>query len=216
MCVSCVFVRARVRVCTSAPLQLFASSDPTDQQLWSDWYAWTRAIAVQSCFSDNAEQKTMARDFVVETLKHEGHAAGEEEVFSSAAACTAALEALTPSPDHMLWFEYNFLFVLCADGEADPAKMGSHTAKVRACGQSLSGSWREFSGDSDRVRARGGFCAGCVAVRLCVRACVRRRATRNALVFMPSQTRGACSTPSGSRSTSASLHARADLARLRR
>ena len=109
-------------------MQLFASSDPTDQQLWSDWYAWTREIAVLSCFSDNIEQKTMAREFVVETLKNDGHSA---QVFGSPAACKAALEVLTPSPDHMLWFEYNFLFVLCAGGEPDPAKMGSHSAQVR-------------------------------------------------------------------------------------
>ena len=35
---------------TVAGRALFASSDPTDQQLWSDWYAWTTEIALNSCF----------------------------------------------------------------------------------------------------------------------------------------------------------------------
>jgi len=39
----------------------------------------------------------------------------------------AALESLPPEPDHMFWFEYNFLYVLAADGRADKAALGDHT-----------------------------------------------------------------------------------------
>lgn len=107
---------------------LFASSDPTDQQLWSDWYAWTTEIALNSCFSENAEQQKMAREFVLETLHTEDPSA-DEGVFSSVDKCRQALTALTPDPDHMTWFEYNFLYVLCAGGAPEPKAMGSHNAE---------------------------------------------------------------------------------------
>ena len=37
-----------------------------------------------------------------------------EGCFESAEKCLAALQKLTPSPNHMVWFEYNFLFILAA------------------------------------------------------------------------------------------------------
>jgi hypothetical protein len=84
---------------------------------------------VDSCFSEDEQQRKMAREFVSETLANAEEASGSGDVFASAAACTAALEALEPSPEHMLWFEYNFLYVLCAGGRPDPAAMGSHTVE---------------------------------------------------------------------------------------
>jgi hypothetical protein len=48
-------------------------------------------------------------------------------VFASPAAARQAVEALPPSPDHMFWFEYNFLYVLAAGGRADKAALGDHT-----------------------------------------------------------------------------------------
>ena len=48
---------------------LHASTNPADQALWTDWYAWTVEIAVKSCFvTDNDTQQEMAREFVTETL----------------------------------------------------------------------------------------------------------------------------------------------------
>jgi hypothetical protein len=49
------------------------------------------------------------------------------DVFASPAACRAALEALPPSAEHMIFFEYNFLYVLAADGKPEKAALGDHT-----------------------------------------------------------------------------------------
>jgi hypothetical protein len=67
----------------------------------------------------------MARSFVVDAL---GKAGRPADVFGSPAACRAALEALPPSPDHMFWFEYNFLYVLAAGGRPEKSALGDHTA----------------------------------------------------------------------------------------
>ena len=45
----------------------------------------------------------MAREFVTETLV--GESQSTDGIFDSVEACSAALAALDPSPDHMLWFE---------------------------------------------------------------------------------------------------------------
>ena len=39
----------------------------------------------------------------------------------------AALEALPASPEHMFFFEYNFLYVLAGGGRAEKAALGDHT-----------------------------------------------------------------------------------------
>ena len=49
------------------------------------------------------------------------------DVFGSPAACRAALEALPPSPDHMFFFEYNFLYVLAAGGQPAKSALGDHS-----------------------------------------------------------------------------------------
>ena len=49
------------------------------------------------------------------------------EVFANPTVTRAALESLPPSPDHMFWFEYNFLYVLAGDGRATKAALGDHT-----------------------------------------------------------------------------------------
>jgi hypothetical protein len=66
----------------------------------------------------------MARAFISHALESEGR---DCNVFADVGRCTAALAALSPNPDHMFWFEYNFLFVLAADGRADKASLGDHT-----------------------------------------------------------------------------------------
>ena len=48
-------------------------------------------------------------------------------MFGSPAACRAALEALPPSPDHMFFFEYNFLYVLAAGGRPEKSALGDHS-----------------------------------------------------------------------------------------
>src|ERR1019366_2291341 len=48
-------------------------------------------------------------------------------VFANPTVTRAALESLTPSPEHMFWFEYNFLHVLAAGGRAEKAALGDHT-----------------------------------------------------------------------------------------
>lgn len=103
---------------------LSASSNPADRVLWRDWYRFTQELAVNSAFSDNQQERTMARTFIVNALESEKRSA---DVFESAAACGAALAALTPNPDHMFWFEYNFLYVLAAEGRSDKASLGDHT-----------------------------------------------------------------------------------------
>jgi len=103
---------------------LAASSNAADQALWQDWYRFTRELAVNSAFSENEQERTMARTFVTRSLQDERRST---EVFASRETCTAALEALSPNPDHMFWFEYNFLFVLAAGGSSAKSALGDHS-----------------------------------------------------------------------------------------
>ena len=95
----------------------------TDAALWRDWYRFTLDLAVAGAFSADATERRMARTFVTTTL-----ASAAPEVFATPEACRAALQALPPSPEHMIFFEYNFLYVLAAGGRADKAALGDHTA----------------------------------------------------------------------------------------
>jgi hypothetical protein len=103
---------------------LHASSDPADQALWSDWYAFTRDLALASAFSDDETEAEMAQSFIQHALELDG--SWEPAIFASEGSARAALLGLTPSPDHMFWFEYNFLFVLAAGGAAEKAALGDH------------------------------------------------------------------------------------------
>ncbi len=108
---------------------LFASRDAGDQALWRDWYRFTIELALAGAFSADATERRLARFFILDALGHAGAAVvNESAVFADATAARAELEALTPSPEHMFWFEYNFLYVLAADGRADKAALGDHTA----------------------------------------------------------------------------------------
>ena len=62
--------------------------------------------------------------FITDALAKSGQST---EVFSHPTATRAALEALPASPEHMFWFEYNFLHVLAAGGRAEKAALGDHT-----------------------------------------------------------------------------------------
>jgi hypothetical protein len=103
---------------------LAASSNAADRSLWRDWYRFTRELAVTSAFAENEQERTMARSFIARTLQAEGRSA---DVFTSVATCAESLERLAPSPDHMFWFEYNFLFVLAAGGSSAKSALGDHT-----------------------------------------------------------------------------------------
>lgn len=100
---------------------LAASSQPADQALWSDWHAFTRELSTVGAFSDDPTERKMARGFLLQTLEGAG-----EEIFASPETCRAALKARPASPEDVFWFEYNFLYVLAAEGRAEKAALGDH------------------------------------------------------------------------------------------
>ena len=103
---------------------LHASRDAGDQALWKEWYAFTRDLAVAGAFSSDATEQHFARQFIVHALDS---AKIPNQAFTSPTTCSAALAQLSPDPDHMFWFEYNFLFVLAAGGAAVKSALGDHT-----------------------------------------------------------------------------------------
>lgn len=103
---------------------LFASKNAADQALWRDWYQFTVDLAVLGAFSADATEQKMARVFITDALAQCGRGT---EVFASPTVTHAAIESLPPSPEHMFWFEYNFLHVLAAGGRAEKAALGDHT-----------------------------------------------------------------------------------------
>ena len=103
---------------------LHASSNAGDQQLWREWHAFTRDLAVAGAFSADATEQRFARQFIVHALDA---AKLPNQIFTSPDTCATALKALTPDPDHMFWFEYNFLFVLAANGAATKNALGDHS-----------------------------------------------------------------------------------------
>lgn len=104
---------------------LFASRHPDDQALWRDWHKFTLELAQAGSFSTDATEQKMARVFVADALAKAGCGT---DVFANPTVTRAALESLAPSPEHMFWFEYNFLYVLAANGRAEKAALGDHTA----------------------------------------------------------------------------------------
>jgi hypothetical protein len=102
---------------------LSRSTDKHDRALWHDWYDFTKTLAIIGAFADNATQKAFARDFIVATLEKEG--ISPHKAFDSPENLRRLLTALTPSPDHVFWFEYNFLFILAASGNTD--RLGDHS-----------------------------------------------------------------------------------------
>lgn len=102
---------------------LQASPDAGDRALFESWYEFTRRLGTTSAFSENQSERTLARSFIEHALTREHRST---EVFESPESCARALQALSPSPDHMFFFEYNFLFVLAAEGRADRSALGDH------------------------------------------------------------------------------------------
>ncbi|MDP1581672.1 MAG: tagaturonate epimerase family protein [Candidatus Didemnitutus sp.] len=106
-------------------IALFRSQHEADQELWRDWYQFTVHLAVAGAFSQDATEQKMARTFITDALGKNG---ASTDVFQSASDCRRALAMLALSPEHMFFFEYNFLYVLAAGGRADKAALGDHTA----------------------------------------------------------------------------------------
>lgn len=105
-------------------LAVAASANPADQRLWADWYRFTLELALLGAFSTDATEQKMARTFITTALAAGGR---PTDVFADSATTRAALEALPPSPEHMFFFEYNFLYVLAGGGRAEKAALGDHT-----------------------------------------------------------------------------------------
>jgi hypothetical protein len=103
---------------------LFASKNAADQALWKDWYKFTLELALLGSFSADATEQKMARVFVTDALAKSGKGT---DVFANPTVTRAALEALPPSPEHMFWFEYNFLHVRAAGGRPVKSALGDHT-----------------------------------------------------------------------------------------
>jgi hypothetical protein len=103
---------------------LFSSKNAADQALWRDWYKFTLELALLGSYSTDATEQKMARVFVTDALAKAGHGT---DVYANPTVTRAALESLAPSPDHMFWFEYNFLYVLAGGGRAEKSALGDHT-----------------------------------------------------------------------------------------
>ena len=103
---------------------LHASTNEADQKLWRDWYAFTVDLAVLGAFSSDPTEQAAAREFITASFED---APSAEVLFASPEACHAELARLEPSPDHVLFFEYNFLYVLAANGTPEKAALGDHS-----------------------------------------------------------------------------------------
>tara|TARA_B110000037_G_C17041409_1_gene473821 strand:+ start:1 stop:1260 length:1260 start_codon:yes stop_codon:yes gene_type:complete len=103
---------------------LSQSENADDKQLWRDWYAFTKELATEGAFSQNKVECEAAREFIRASLERPEQV---QSIFDSKAKCREILDQLDPSPDHMLFFEYNFLYVLAADGKATKTALGDHS-----------------------------------------------------------------------------------------
>jgi len=110
-------------------IALFNSKNAADQALWRDWYRFTLELALSGAFSTDATEQKMARVFIMTPLEaaNVGRVPPPGDVFASPATCRAALEALPASPEHMFFFEYNFLYVLAAGGKPEKSALGDHS-----------------------------------------------------------------------------------------
>ena len=119
----CFEVKTSGRYTYEMGVALSKSTDPKDQKLWADWYAFTKELALKGAFSEDAAQRNFAREFIASSLKHEGLTV--DTVFESLPRLKQTLDSVKPSPDHAFWFEYNFLFILAGKGSTD--RLGDHS-----------------------------------------------------------------------------------------
>jgi hypothetical protein len=101
---------------------LSTSKNPQDASLWRDWYRFTLDMAMSGAFSSDPTEQKMARSFITTAL-----GADVPDIFDSPTSVRRALETLPPSPEHMFFFEYNFLYVLAAGGRPDKTALGDHS-----------------------------------------------------------------------------------------
>ncbi|PCJ62285.1 MAG: hypothetical protein COA79_04275 [Planctomycetota bacterium] len=101
---------------------LSKSSNEFDQKLWKDWYEFTKELALDGAFSSNEVQKNFAIEFIQKSFETENKSS--EGIFADKDSLKTALDTLSASPDHMHWFEYNFLYVLAAEGSTK--QLGNH------------------------------------------------------------------------------------------
>ncbi|MCH2175569.1 MAG: hypothetical protein MK193_07570 [Lentisphaeria bacterium] len=104
---------------------LAQSKDDGDQKLWHDWYEFTQKIAINGAFAKNEAQRKFAREFIDASFDFEK--SSKDGIYNSPESLEKALNSLPPNPEHMLWFEYNFLYVLAADGNVN--NLGDHGVK---------------------------------------------------------------------------------------
>ncbi|MDF9827811.1 hypothetical protein M2447_001913 [Ereboglobus sp. PH5-10] len=120
----CLEIKTSGRYTYEMGRALHASKNPSDQALWEDWYQFTVELAVKGAFATDVTEQKMARSFIIDALEKSGN---PTDVFANEAATRAAIDSLTPSPEHMFWFEYNFLYVLAGGGKAEKAALGDHS-----------------------------------------------------------------------------------------
>lgn len=125
----CLEIKTSGRYTYEMGVAISQSRQPADQALWRDWYRFTLEMALAGAFSSDATEQKMARTFILDPLAKCGSplAREPEELFRSLEVTRAALESLPPSPEHMFFFEYNFLFVLAAGGRPEKAALGDHS-----------------------------------------------------------------------------------------
>lgn len=105
---------------------LASSKTPQDAALWRDWYRFTLEMALAGAFSSDATEQKMARVFITTSIAGAGGRAADT-IFASPDTCRRAVEALPASPNHMFFFEYNFLYVLAAEGRPEKTALGDHS-----------------------------------------------------------------------------------------
>jgi hypothetical protein len=104
---------------------LHASNHEQDQKLWKDWFQFTVELAANGAFSEETTEQEMARSFIADayvTLKQPL----PDDLFANVERCRNHLEKLPADPNLMFWFEYNFLYVLAAEGSSQKSALGHH------------------------------------------------------------------------------------------
>ena len=135
---------------------LSRSKNAADQALWRDWYNFTLELALPAPSAPTRPSRRWRASSSPTRWTNEAGTA----TCSRSHRCRAALEALPPSPEHMFWFEYNFLYVLAGGGRPD--KPRSAIIRRRA-----TGSARGFTPSATR--------GGCATPRASRAICVSRR-----------------------------------------
>ena len=103
---------------------LAASSDAGDQALWQDWYTFTKTMAVNSSFGENATERDMARSFIVHALNKSSNPAMSlpTRLLVEQRLMRSAQIPITCSGLNII-----SLYVLTAGGSAEKSALGDHS-----------------------------------------------------------------------------------------